>query len=319
MPSPRKPTTSSGRKAAPKKKKAPKAKKTWRPLLLGAPPDTSVLKTLAARQHNAPCELDAQGFADLPADVRDLLRQIRSPWKGVMAAMVKRRLVEVVEETFAGTTLAEPIAAWIGRGKQSRAQYFDMIASRLDMPLEARRDLAAAVELAHAGTLLQDDIIDESPERRGLPALWKTHGIKAAMLAGNMLAIAGIDLVRQCQAIDEDQRFWLADELFLMVGETCHGELIQDFHAPDAGPVSRDRIAAEKTGSFFLWAAEAGGLPMLDDLSDEDLDVLRQGGLMLGVLFQRIDDGEDYPAGELKRPPIDFDSLFSPDPDAPEL
>ena len=52
---------------------------------------------------------------------------------------------------------------------------------------ERIRPLAAAVELLHTATLIHDDVIDDSPSRRGLPAVHVVTGQKDAVLAGDWL------------------------------------------------------------------------------------------------------------------------------------
>ena len=62
---------------------------------------------------------------------------------------------------------------------------------------EAVAKLAAATEVLHSATLVHDDIVDSSPERRGQPAVHVTWSQKIAVLAGDYLFATAADLVAQ--------------------------------------------------------------------------------------------------------------------------
>lgn len=232
-------------------------------------------------------------FASLPDEPSELVKELRTRWEGVQADLVRAQIAKVVHEAFAGTALEEELAEWSASGKLARARFLDMIAVALGMPLQARVDLETAVELVHAGSLLHDDVIDESPERRGRPALWKTRGVKAALLAGDMLVASGLAACGSARVLDEIDAYWLTTELAFATYDTCLGELRQDFplSGVEAGP--RVGIAMFKTGALFSWAMEAGMLPLMPRLNNRQITFVRNMGTSLGIMFQRADDGDD--------------------------
>ncbi|MCO4764363.1 MAG: polyprenyl synthetase family protein, partial [Myxococcales bacterium] len=55
--------------------------------------------------------------------------------------------------------------------------------------------LYAAIELLHSGSLIVDDIEDAAEERRGVPALHRSHGVPIALNAGNWMYFAGLKML----------------------------------------------------------------------------------------------------------------------------
>ena len=58
------------------------------------------------------------------------------------------------------------------------------------------------VEIVHAGSLIVDDIEDDSLERRGAPSLHRLHGLPLALNAGNWMYFWALDLLDQAAADD---------------------------------------------------------------------------------------------------------------------
>ena len=239
------------------------------------------------------------GLPGIPQDFsaepgQELLDGLFRRWEGARAETVRRALEAAAGEEFEGTVLEAPLTAWIGRGGLHRAHFLEWLAAAGGVSEEARTSLEVGVELVHAGSLLHDDIIDESPMRRGLPALWVSHGTKAALLAGDLLISLGIDEVgRTTGGMSGGHAAWLAARLAAAAHVTCQGELAQDFPAQGRRPDARE-VAALKTGALFEWVMLAS-LP--EDLAHRrgaaDLVTRLEFARKVGVAYQMLDDARD--------------------------
>lgn len=159
-----------------------------------------------------------------------------------------------------------------------------ILAARLgDRPPDARViGAAVAAELAHAATLLHDDVIDLGAERRGAPAARMIYGNAASVLGGDHL------LIEALRRLDGDPVLvaGLIDTLAAMV----HGEALQLERRRRFDPdrALYLRIVQGKTAALFCWALRAGG--HLGALAPDQIDALGRAGRALGMTFQLIDD-----------------------------
>lgn len=132
---------------------------------------------------------------------------------------------------------------------------------------------AAAVELMHAGSLLHDDVIDNADLRRGQPAFWKIHGIKGAILFGDLHFFLALQIL---SANARRQR-----DLIEMAGMVCEAAAVEELVST---PPARKDIARRKTGPLFAFAAMGGAQ------DDESREALREAGFLLGTAYQLADD-----------------------------
>ncbi len=192
--------------------------------------------------------------------------------------------------------LAGRAAAWLLErpGKRVRPLCV-LLAARLGpKPAPTARDLAVACELAHAATLLHDDVIDQGEERRGAPTARIVYGNSASVLAGDHLLVLALRRVEQA-----GQPALLAS-LLAVIGEMVAGEALQlerrGRFEPD--PAAYDRIVASKTASLFAWAMRAGTTASGCTVPEVAAGV--RFGLALGQAFQLTDDALDL-AGDPAR------------------
>jgi len=216
-----------------------------------------------------------------------------TPWTAPRADRIRRRLRAAALSALDGTALAAPVADWIAAGGLLRAHVVDELGRQNGLPADIRTLLATAVELVHAGSLLHDDVLDESPMRRDRPALWAAHGIKAALLAGDALIVEGVRLLQCPPRVKTPVDWpWLARELVQAAQATCQGELLQDFPVGNAH-FPPEAIAARKTGPLFAWAAIAALAGLPETARRARLATLRRRGIALGVAYQALDDRRD--------------------------
>lgn len=158
--------------------------------------------------------------------------------------------------------------------------------------------LAAAIELLHTTTLIHDDVIDDSPVRRGLPAVHMRYGKKDAVLIGDFL-LSRCFLVAAEYTTPQN-----AIHLGKAISAICAMELDQDADRfkPSLSVRNYLKKIIGKTALLFslachVGAAEAKAPPQVTER-------LRRIGYNIGMAFQIIDDILDYTGNEreLKKP-----------------
>ncbi|MDR1893325.1 MAG: polyprenyl synthetase family protein [Spirochaetales bacterium] len=175
-----------------------------------------------------------------------------------------------------------------GRGKMLRPALVILAGRSGKWNRDRILPLAAAVEFLHNATLIHDDIIDNSPLRRGQPALHKTAGPRNAVLTGDYLLSCCFSLASRSTHLDNGVHLSRA------VARICEGEINQNlgrYNALFSLREYRRRIAA-KTAALFCMSLLAGareaGCP--DRLCLRFLRI----GYCLGMAFQIVDDVLDY-------------------------
>ena len=152
--------------------------------------------------------------------------------------------------------------------------------------------LAAMLEVVHAGSMIVDDIEDDSLERRGGPTVHRIHGVPLALNAGNWMYFAPFALLR-------DLGLGADAELHL---HRCVSRVLLDCHFGQAldlgarpGEVRQTQIAdvvktmsVLKTGRLLALAAEAGAITA--GASGARAIALADFGEALGVGLQMLDD-----------------------------
>lgn len=160
-----------------------------------------------------------------------------------------------------------------------------MLAARLGQAAAADvRALATACELVHAATLLHDDVVDHSAERRGAPAAHVLFGNSASILAGDHLLVHAMSLV-----YDSGEPALLGPLLGVM-RQMVQAEALQLERRGSFVP-SREaylEVIRGKTASLFGWGLFAGAT--LAHLDAPLCEALKQVGVHLGMAFQLVDD-----------------------------
>jgi octaprenyl-diphosphate synthase len=149
-------------------------------------------------------------------------------------------------------------------------------------------DLAAAVEIIHAASLIHDDIIDKSFLRRGLISVPSKFGDKVAVLSGDYLYSAAVNIAIKCKN----------DEIIQSISEATRemvkGELYQiEYSTIDK--ISEERYFAiidRKTGRLMASSAFIGAIK--SGLALLECDKIYNIGLDIGFAFQIIDDTIDF-------------------------
>lgn len=155
---------------------------------------------------------------------------------------------------------------------------------------------AAMVELLHTATLIHDDVVDDSDERRGffsINALWKN---KIAVLVGDFLYSRGFLMALEHE---DYQHLKIISKAIKLMSE---GELMQMDKARKLNidqAVYLDIIRA-KTASLFASCCEIGAASTTDDA--EKIEKMRLFGEKVGIAFQIKDDLFDYGQDDVGKP-----------------
>lgn len=148
--------------------------------------------------------------------------------------------------------------------------------------------LAATVEFIHTATLLHDDVVDESAQRRGRPSANLLWDNKSSVLVGDYL------FARSFQLMVETDSIRVLDILANASAIIAEGEVLQ---LSVAQSLSTDEdtyltIVRGKTAALFAAAAEVGGV--IADAPEAHVRALYNYGDALGISFQIVDDLLDY-------------------------
>jgi octaprenyl-diphosphate synthase len=174
-----------------------------------------------------------------------------------------------------------------GGGKRVRPLTVLLSAACFGPIPDAVRELAVCAELVHSATLLHDDVIDDSPERRGSPAARTVWGNAVSVLAGDLLLTHALD-----RALAAHPR--ALSELITTLRRLVDGEIVQlrGRAKLDTSEAVYFRILEDKTASLFGWSARAGAI--VAGAAESELEALGVFGERMGVAFQLVDDTLDY-------------------------
>lgn len=183
------------------------------------------------------------------------------------------------------------------KGKQLRPVFVFLCAKIWGETNDSTYRAAALIELLHTATLVHDDVVDDSQERRGffsLNALWKN---KIAVLVGDFLLSKGLIFSL------ENKDYHLLEIVTNAVKEMSEGELLQiekarklDIEEPIYFEIIRQKTASLIASCCACGAASTGA-------SAEEVEKMRSLGELIGIAFQIRDDLFDYDLeGDIGKP-----------------
>jgi octaprenyl-diphosphate synthase len=182
------------------------------------------------------------------------------------------------------------------KGKQLRPMFVFLSAASCHQITESTFRAASLIELLHTATLVHDDVVDDSYERRGflsLNALWKN---KIAVLVGDYLLSRGLLL-----AVNKDESE-LLKIVSTAVREMSEGELLQIEKARrlDITEEIYFNIIRQKTASLIAACCASGAASAGGD--KKMIEFFRTFGEKTGIAFQLKDDLLDYSSGDIGKP-----------------
>ncbi|MBK9671341.1 MAG: polyprenyl synthetase family protein [Bacteroidetes bacterium] len=182
------------------------------------------------------------------------------------------------------------------KGKQLRPLFVFLCAKVNGEINDTTYRAASLIELLHTATLVHDDVVDDSNERRGffsINALWKN---KIAVLVGDYLLSKGLLL-----SLDNND-FELLKIVSTAVREMSEGELLQIEKARklDIEEPIYFEIIRKKTASLIASCC-AGGSHSVGASADR-IEAMRRFGELVGIAFQIKDDLFDYGTADIGKP-----------------
>lgn len=187
------------------------------------------------------------------------------------------------------------------KGKQMRPMFVFLTAKMLGNINESTYRAASLIELLHTATLVHDDVVDDSNERRGffsINALWKN---KIAVLVGDFLYSRGLLISL------EGNDYKLLQIVSNAVREMSEGELLQIEKARRLD-ISEDiyfEIIRKKTASLISSCCACGASSA--GVSEDVTAHMKRFGELVGISFQIKDDLFDFDAGNRTGKPNGID------------
>ncbi|HQQ93395.1 MAG TPA: polyprenyl synthetase family protein [Bacteroidia bacterium] len=218
------------------------------------------------------------------------IEEIKLPVKDHMAAF-EGKFKEAMQSS---VPLLDKITSYIvkRKGKQIRPMFVFLSAQMNGEINDSTHRAAALIELLHTATLVHDDVVDDSNERRGffsVNALWKN---KIAVLIGDFLLSKGLLL-----SLDNND-FHLLKIMSRAVREMSEGELLQIEKARRLD-ISEDiyfDIITKKTAALIAACCAAGTASVTSNA--QTISKAHEFGLLTGIAFQIKDDLFDFGNGE---------------------
>lgn len=173
-------------------------------------------------------------------------------------------------------------------GKRMRPILILLMARNFGQITDVTQNAAVGLELLHTASLVHDDVVDESEERRGQASVNATYDNKVAVLVGDYILSTALLCVARTHS--EQIVTYLAE-----LGRTLSdGEILQlsNIGRKDISDDVYYDVIKQKTAALFEACAGIGALS--SGASEEDVMAAKQFGQNLGIIFQIRDDIFDY-------------------------
>jgi octaprenyl-diphosphate synthase len=174
------------------------------------------------------------------------------------------------------------------KGKQLRPMFVFLTAKLSGKINESSFTAAALIELLHTATLVHDDVVDESLERRGIfsiNALWKS---KVAVLLGDYMLAKGLLLSVK------NKEYEILEIVSSAVKDMSEGELLQIQKSRKLN-ITEDEyfeIIRKKTAALIAACCASGTKSVTAE--PEAISKMKEFGEYIGIAFQIRDDMFDY-------------------------
>ncbi len=187
------------------------------------------------------------------------------------------------------------------KGKQMRPILVFLSARLHGTPNDSTYTAAALIEILHTATLIHDDVVDDSNERRGffsINALWKS---KIAVLVGDYLLARGLLLAVR------NKEFGLLELVADAVKEMSEGELMQIKNSRKLKISESEyfEIIRKKTAALLACCSSSGAKSV--GCPEVAVNKMHEFGELLGIAFQIKDDLLDYQINSLTGKPAGND------------
>lgn len=173
-------------------------------------------------------------------------------------------------------------------GKRMRPILMLLIAKNYGQVTDVTQNAAIGLELLHTASLVHDDVVDESVERRGQASVNATYNNKVAVLVGDFILSTALLHV----SYTNNQR--IIENLSQLGRTLASGELLQLWNVgnQDISEEIYYEVIEKKTAVLFESCAAIGALSA--GASAEEVERASRFGHNLGIMFQIRDDIFDY-------------------------
>jgi octaprenyl-diphosphate synthase len=210
----------------------------------------------------------------------DHLAEILTPEMGLVDQLIRERMVSEN-----APRIPEVTAHLVNAGGKKLRPLLALATARMcgyDGPFHIH--LAATVEFIHTATLLHDDVVDESAQRRGRPTANRLWDNKSSILVGDYLFSRAFQLMVDTKSLP------VLSILSNASATIAEGEVLQLTAAQDLATTENIylKVVRGKTAALFAAAAEVGGV--IAQAPQEHIGSLFEYGDALGIAFQIVDD-----------------------------
>lgn len=210
--------------------------------------------------------------------------------QATMAKDMKAVNAMILEHMRSDVPLIPQLASYLiaAGGKRIRPLLTLSATALFDGEMARAHRLAAAVEFIHTATLLHDDVVDDSMQRRGKESANVVFGNEASVLVGDFLFSRAFQLMTADGSLDVLRILSTASAVI------AEGEVKQLTTQNNLDTTMEDYLSVieGKTAALFAAACEVG--PLIAGQDDKTVAALRDYGMALGIAFQIIDDVLDY-------------------------
>ena len=185
--------------------------------------------------------------------------------------------------------LAETLSHILNKnGKLMRPVLVMLIAKNYGEVSDVTLNGAVGLELLHTASLVHDDVVDESLERRGQPSMNAIYNNKVSILVGDYILSTAL----LCIARTNNTK--MVTYLANLGQALSHGEVEQlsNIFREEISEEEYYKIIRQKTAALFAACAKIGALSA--DASETDIVDAEKFGEILGTIFQIRDDIFDY-------------------------
>jgi geranylgeranyl pyrophosphate synthase len=203
-------------------------------------------------------------------------------------------------------------------GKRFRSTIAGSIAAALTPGVRIPADVLDFLESLHSFTLVHDDIVDESPTRRGKPSLWRMFSKERAILYGDYQHAKVFEALTISSQVPDAFRLSLLKWFTKASVRVQEGQLAELDHTYDTNmtPAEYYEVATLKTSSLIELATSIGAL--WGKATEQESQHLFQFARSFGIAFQIYNDlidfepnhgkstGDDIRSGKMTLPLVFF-------------
>jgi octaprenyl-diphosphate synthase len=173
-------------------------------------------------------------------------------------------------------------------GKQLRPMVVILSAKMCGSVNQSTIDGALSVELLHTASLIHDDVVDDTTERRGKPSVNARWNNKVAILSGDYI------LSKSLSSATNTNNFHILRTIANVGMQLSDGELLQLANEKESNTSEENYyiVIRKKTALLFATCAEVGGFS--SNANEDEIIHLHNFGEYLGICFQIKDDIFDY-------------------------